>query len=541
MSRRWKIMIWVLVIGFVAGLPVVTHYRAKAAVERYRKQLQDRGEKLSIEELAPRISADRENGGPALLQALAMFYAPITNLPPTMRIVAPGHAVAAWAEVILPSENSTNIWTGLDAEIRARHDTLADVRAALRYPTIQFDLDYSQGWLTPLPHLAQMKKAEQWLSAATLLELHQGQASNAWEDLKLCVDEVRHYRCEPFMISHLVQLACGQIALSTTWETLQYPGWSDEQLAELQKSWEAVDYMEGTEAALSMEQVMMSQGMEELRSSYSNFTSMGSLSAGGPGGSSTAGNLGQILADPGKGFNALMERFPGYWGWKYWISYDEELYALQNLQATLDAARQARKEGAYVPALEGLNKAVAVNQQLHAMSQKQFAIATSETQSRTSFLTKIGDVEMMRRMLVTAIALKRYQLQHGEYPGRLADLTPQYLRELPMDVMDGKTLRYRTNNEGSFVLYSAGEDGKDDGGDPTPQGSAMPDNRYSPWWKGRDAVWPMPASAEETKVYEDVLTAKAKLIQETQHWHEGGVTKAPAGVSQPSGTNAKTN
>src|SRR6266404_1432668 len=125
MSRGWKILIWVLVIGgVVVILPVVTHYRAKGAVERYRKQLQNQGEKLTIAELAPRVSAEGENGGPALVQAAGMYYPWPTNLPPMMRIISPGHALVAWAEPVLSSEKSTNIWPAVDAEIRACHEAL---------------------------------------------------------------------------------------------------------------------------------------------------------------------------------------------------------------------------------------------------------------------------------------------------------------------------------------------------------------------------------------------------------------------------------
>src|SRR5260370_17529769 len=114
MRRRWKILIWVLVIGgVVVGLPVVTHYRAKAAVERYRKQLQSQGEKLTIAELTLRISEEGQNGGPALVQAAGMFYPWPTNLPPMMRIISPGHALVAWAEPFAPSDKSTNIWPWL--------------------------------------------------------------------------------------------------------------------------------------------------------------------------------------------------------------------------------------------------------------------------------------------------------------------------------------------------------------------------------------------------------------------------------------------
>jgi hypothetical protein len=47
-----------------------------------------------------------------------------------------------------------------------------------------------------------------------------------------------------------------------------------------------------------------------------------------------------------------------------------------------------------------------------------------------------------------------------------------------------------------FLLYSVGEDGRDDGGDPTPQEAKK---RYRQIWDGRDAVWPSAATPEEAK------------------------------------------
>lgn len=67
--------------------------------------------------------------------------------------------------------------------------------------------------------------------------------------------------------------------------------------------------------------------------------------------------------------------------------------------------------------------------------------------------------------------------------------------------MDGKPLRYQPRPDGTFLLYSVGEDGEDNGGDPTSTQVANDRNKF--WWKGRDAVWPMPATAAETKAYEE--------------------------------------
>jgi hypothetical protein len=89
----------------------------------------------------------------------------------------------------------------------------------------------------------------------------------------------------------------------------------------------------------------------------------------------------------------------------------------------------------------------------------------------------------------TAIALKRYQLRQGKMPTSLTALVPEYLEAVPRDLMDGQPLRYRLNADGSFVLYSVGEDAQDDGGDSRHVDSSTSQQRRDPWL-GRDWVWP---------------------------------------------------
>jgi hypothetical protein len=94
--------------------------------------------------------------------------------------------------------------------------------------------------------------------------------------------------------------------------------------------------------------------------------------------------------------------------------------------------------------------------------------------------------ETQRQLTITAIALARFHLRDGKFPAELDALVPQFLSAVPIDPMSAKPLRYRLNGDGSFTLYSVGEDGRDDGGDPT-SGSAT--NRFG-LWEGQDAVWP---------------------------------------------------
>ena len=115
---------------------------------------------------------------------------------------------------------------------------------------------------------------------------------------------------------------------------------------------------------------------------------------------------------------------------------------------------------------------------------------------------RAAEAEVRRRLIVTAIALERHRGRNGSYPEALADLAPGWLKELPVDFMDGQPLRYRMTADGHYVLDSVGVDGIDHGG-------AMPQPR--PRWvygevqrgpavgQGTDLVWPRPASLFEAQ------------------------------------------
>jgi hypothetical protein len=111
----------------------------------------------------------------------------------------------------------------------------------------------------------------------------------------------------------------------------------------------------------------------------------------------------------------------------------------------------------------------------------------------TPYYLKTGgtaiNAETERQMTLAAIALKRFQLRHGQLPPSLEALVPEFLPTVLYDYMSAKPLGYRLKADGSYVLYSVGEDGKDDGGDPTP-----PPGTPAGLWSGRDAVWPSPAT-----------------------------------------------
>lgn len=81
---------------------------------------------------------------------------------------------------------------------------------------------------------------------------------------------------------------------------------------------------------------------------------------------------------------------------------------------------------------------------------------SSVTNSETRYMAN-------ERCTFIAIACERYRLKHGELPETLNDLVPVYLDAVPIDPYDEKPLRYKATDQG-FIVYSVGENLKDDGG-----------------------------------------------------------------------------
>ncbi len=501
---RAKILVGLIVAAGVVLVLVLQPNSYKRAVEAYQQQLRAQGEKLTIAELAPKPPPDSFEGAHAFLSAMSLARLPSTY-PPAMKMVGPGRAMVAWQQEIIPEDKVSNIWPGLSLELQANHDNLSNLQSALAVPLLYFDLDYSKGFAVLTPHLAKLKQAEILTSVSAVAALHERKFSEAWTNLHAAVALVRLYHAEPSIISHLVRIAMANLAVSATWEFLQSDQWADAQLAELQSDWQAMEFFDALGAAFSMERAMSIDAFQLARKSYDGMMTMV------PPGPTTSRPLG-FFDDPAKTLEYLYGRYR-YMGWKSSWSYDEELAMLQCSDATLKSIRHTELHGAFAPALKELDASLAKIDKVHTNAIRHFMFTQfgSVNEIYRSSLVKFADTEVSRRLLVTAIALKRYQLRHGKYPLDLNALVPELLPKVPVDFMDGKPLRYKPAPDGNFLLYSVGEDGEDNGGDPTPTGPTNTTSKI--WYKGHDAVWPQPATAEEVAAYFKNLAAPATTSQ----------------------------
>lgn len=78
---------------------------------------------------------------------------------------------------------------------------------------------------------------------------------------------------------------------------------------------------------------------------------------------------------------------------------------------------------------------------------------------RTSYVTAQGE----RDGVLVGLALELYHRENKQWPKSLAELSPRWLPELPVDLITGKPLQLKIVDDRP-VVYSIGVDGKNDGG-----------------------------------------------------------------------------
>ena len=311
-----------------------------------------------------------------------------------------------------------------------------------------------------------------------------------------------------------MRIALATIAASASWELLQSTNLTDAGLAKLQNGWERLEFIEAVENSMLMERAVNEMLITKVRASSAEFYRVfggygGSSSSGGGSGS---GDWLEDMKDSARNgwYHARMAGAIFLWQTSW--SYSDELRALQCNQVILESLRTIRTNQVFLPAytnmtaqLDAMGITNTSEGWLGVLDVADFRSFFSGAQSGLSAVVrKTMAVEVSRRIVVTAIALKRCQLKHGNYPAELSGLTPEFLPSVPLDPVDGKPLRYRLNADGTFLLYSVGEDGVDDGGDPTATTGATSTSFY---WQNnhvRDWVWPQPATAAEFNIFTNI-------------------------------------
>lgn len=505
-KKRWLMgltTVVVLAFGFLLEERARGHFALKAWEGRQRA----RGERLTVAELVPvRTNQGLRILAPAQFQSRAVA-SPGEEPSVDRQAIPPGTEVVLWqvAEWRVRSGH-TNTWTAEAARFQQSRELLEAFCADLEaHPTV-IQPAYEQGLDMLQPHIGGVKNTVQALRRDALLALHEGRLEDVVRDLRTTVALVEMQRDEAVILCQLVRVVVAEIGGGTLWQALQAGGWSDAQLADIQEAWERPRFLPAMIQAIAMERAMAADYFQGRQGSLRVLAE----SIGWPAterDSSQAGSLGMFRESLGpileQGQRVRRLALVGLWR-VAWVEQDLLFYN-EAVQRTIEAARAAEASRS----LAGLRRpaptdsegkgTLAVPQPFDADTMGGWAkfqhwLSLNLFGTHDRLLEKAAQMECRREMSLAAVALERYRLRHGEWPTNLAALAPEFLKQVPWDWMSGEPLRYRRNNDGSYLLYSVGLDGRDDGGDATP-----PSERIRAWFNGRDWVWPRPASTAEVE------------------------------------------
>ena len=482
-------------------------WRGGHGLRVYRSELAARGEKLTVDELSPVITAGPNAFRQFVRVASQVSAARADSLPspPSMKIIAPGRALSArsmttWNSSSWWGTNRMENWTMVGEALSEQEKVLAELRDILKEPVLESRINYHDGFNIMLNHLAPAKGTAQWLEASAQWHLHENRPTEALRDMLAATSLAQVFAREPIIISQLVRFALLAIAERSVWEALQMEGWTEGDLQALQKAWDRQELWRGMQDGIEMERAMGLATMKEYRSK--KLGDVASALNGWPGAPK--------LLDPDGSVGIAVSQLP--WGdrllallndhvsqagdyvqvllWKTaWSDQDARQYLIMQT-AFLDASRRGLAETSYQTFLKEQQDAQPDLSNPYDRTRYLFSAAMIPVLDRV--LLKAVVAETRCRLLVTAIALERHHLRHGAYPTDLNGLVPAFLESEPRDPMNGEILRYRLLEDGAFLLYSVGENGADDGGDMTPEGGGK-----LTMHQGRDLVWPRLANQEE--------------------------------------------
>ncbi len=476
-----------VVVILIVGV-LVDRSGSRNALQKYKAQLRAKGEKLSFAELGFPRPPENEDGLLQLKNAVAQIqsgtFAP--GLLTVPRFIAPGRVEVRWQlpEALLTDYNggTTNwmSWTNFNAQLAGAADQLAEIRSAVEHPMRWFIYDprsYLRNTPTaPMTQFVPMRTAAQWLYADALGALHAGERDRALKDIHAVVQLTEFGKEDPTLVAQMIRVAISGLGLSLTWETLQNPDCIEPELAAVQHDWERIDLLQALANGFLGERAFGDALFAQVKAQG-------------------AGRTFRLLNPPRSSPATLvaLQNSAITFAWNLNSAEDEQLL-FRFYQGQLEAIRVLQEQKPW-PEVERRQKALGAELdrtigQAEGLRKFQYLFSAMAIPNLTKATQTAVRNETQRRLTIVAIALKRFELRRHRMPANLQELIPEFLPAVLIDPMSGQPLRYRRNADGSFVLYSTGPDGEDDGGDPNPPRPV----KQLDFWSGRDAVWPTPAA-----------------------------------------------
>ena len=369
-----------------------------------------------------------------------------------------------------PETTATNLNETASAKYLAWSDQFQPdfdlIREALKHPYARMDGDYSMPLEIPIPNFVAVRMVAQTLAQRAKCDLLLGRSDKALQELTLLHDMCRLLEAAPTgkpmtLVAAMVNGAVTGLYVTTLAGGLQSRTWQEPQLAALQKQLAEINLTPLVAQAFREEQVGICQDAE-IVPLFKLFT----------------------LADsrPEPLSAKVMD-----WLWPRGWTYQNMVHLAMLDQKPLEGFDLAhdtvapRKFDDASRAVDEFTKSVHTFSPYKILAAIAIPNFTKAEQNTAHNQTLVNEAQI-------GCALERYRLAHGEYPGTLDALMPQFIDELPHDLIGGEPLHYRRTDGGNFLLYSIGWNETDDDGEIAPMKDGRRDLENGDW------VWPYPPS-----------------------------------------------
>jgi len=224
--KRPRRLIPVAIAGLVVIGVVGFRVASKGGLQRELAEIRAKGLPTNPRELGQWYAAvpAEENAGVKFLAAHDVYVEPGEGSNP---------GEVDWNSIPHDAALSAEVVAMLEEHVAKNEETRARMREAAKLKKSRYPADWSQAPETLLPHLAKMKTLASLARWEAVLQAERGNSAEALEGLKCGYALMHTLAQEPVLISELVRMAYGWIALMGTERVLNVAQFSEAELAEL--------------------------------------------------------------------------------------------------------------------------------------------------------------------------------------------------------------------------------------------------------------------------------------------------------------------
>lgn len=305
---------------------------------------------------------------------------------------------------------------------------IALIRQATEKPDCRFNVDWNHPFTLLIPEAVYMRQLANLLSWQASKEAGSGNTNSAFQDVKRIYIMAGHLSKDPFTISALVTSSIETTANDTLAKVLLHSSISESQARAFDASVPVINWQKAWHRSLLTERTY---SLEVFRSPS------------------------QVISIVGSNRSSFPKL--SWWLWRTLppLRKLDETYSLRIWQQVLEDASKSRPSFS-MTSNDNIAKEIMLTP-WYAMATKismPIGVLSQDRSNRS---------EVQRRQREIALALAIYLTKYHQYPTTLAPAEKLWKSTFPLDPYSNKPFRYKNDGK-TFLLYSVGMNGKNDGG-----------------------------------------------------------------------------